>query len=236
MAEAVWDAIFAKSKLHPRWDAGWSKCIPLEAQLYRRKTTKKTNNASQPYVPLPVFWAWELIPGPVNSAVGCRKTLNLVETPLDCRIRWKDVERRRKLLNIWQRAKNTQSPSNSGSLRPASAWRKGAGKGRRRRPARFALSGPKSELPLPMGKAWQASGSGSKRKVASSSPCKASVPTSHAFVGRREPRQANQIRRSPNPWWKPSCHLLRTGRRMFMKAPRKSTDLNILPARQTKAS
>src|SRR5580700_11373354 len=38
-----------------------------------------------------------------------------------------------------------------------------------------------------------------EEEAASSLPCKASVPTSHASVGRRWPRRADQLRLSPSP-------------------------------------
>jgi hypothetical protein len=137
-----------------------------------KKTLQKPNDASRPYVPLPMFLAWEVLFRTVHSVVRCRKTSILVEALINCRIPWRYVELRRKLLRRWRRGKNTHDPSNSGSLKPGSASHKGAGKNRQRKQARFALFGPRSELPLPMGKAWPAFASGLKRKAVSSLPCK----------------------------------------------------------------
>ena len=70
------------------------------------------------YVPLPmfvVFAAVEIRRRTSNSSSRCRNSLNY-------------VERQRKLLVQWRKARNTPKPSNSGSLRPETASRNGAGK------------------------------------------------------------------------------------------------------------
>ena len=75
----------------------------------------------------------------------------------------------------------------------------------------------------------------SKRKVASSSPCKASAPTSRVYVVRNWPNQSRQLPRPPNPLRR-RRRLFRTHLRSIRKTPSKGARSSILPARQTKAS
>jgi len=200
MAEAVWDG--GNRKIGGASQAG---CRSTEMNTDRTSTAstkrpgKKQTTHPNPYVPLPVFLASEPLAGRAIRAAGCRKTSKIVEASFDCRRLLKDVEMRRKLSAEWRRAKNTQRPSNDGSPKPGSASRNGAGKNPPRKPVKFALFGPRSKLRLLMGKAWRVSGSGSKRKVESSSRCRASAPTSRAYGGRNRPNQFHQLSLLPSP-------------------------------------
>lgn len=168
---------------------------------WRDPTTKRNQPPRQTilYVPLPVFLASEPVAGRAIRAAGCRKTSKIVGASLNCRRVLNDVEIRRKLSAKWPGAKITQRPSNNGSPKPGTASRNGAGKNPPLNPVKFALFGPRSKLRLPMGKAWRVSASGSKRKVESSSRCKASAPTSRAYGGRNRPNQLHQLSLLPSP-------------------------------------
>lgn len=77
----------------------WSEAISQQNQPTRQTTL---------YVPLPmfvVFAAVEIRRRMSNSSSRCRNPLNY-------------VERQRKLLVLWRKARNIQKPSNNGSLRP----------------------------------------------------------------------------------------------------------------------
>ena len=97
-----------------------------------------------------VFAAVEIRRRTSNSSLPCRNPLNY-------------VERQRKLLVLWRKARNTQKPSNNGSLRPKTASHNGAGKSQPPKPASSAPCGLRYELPKPKGKAWRRSVSGSRR-------------------------------------------------------------------------
>ena len=129
----------------------------------------------------------------------------------------------------------TRRPSSNGSSKRGTASPRGAGESLPRRLARFAPFGPRSEPQLPTAKACPVSGSGSKRKVASSSPCKASAPTSLASGGRSLPNQSRRTLRPSKPLRRP-CHAFRAYCRSLPRTRRGSPRSSIHPARRTKAS
>src|ERR1700684_873541 len=60
-------AKIANSKVHPKRDSEWPKCISQELQLAQQEETPRTQRHIQPYVPLPGFGCL----GGVFAVGGC---------------------------------------------------------------------------------------------------------------------------------------------------------------------
>lgn len=167
-----------------------------------------------------VFASVEIRRRTSNSPSRCRN-------PLNC------VERQRKLLVLWRKPRNTQKPSNNGSLRPKTASHNGAGKSLPPRPASCAPCGLRSELPKPRGKAWRRSASGSRRKPGSLSLSKAWAPTSPASSEKNERLRPHRPRRRCESFRSP---LFQIRERRFRLTPRKPVGSSTLRDLQTKAT
>jgi hypothetical protein len=224
--------------------ASQTGCRPTETHPARTTTaaTKKPPKKPTTHPNLTFhyqcFWPPNRSWGDLSALLAVEKRRRLSNLQLHCRNMLKSVETGRKLSNRWPRANNTRKGSSNGLPKPDTASHNGTGKSPRRKPARFAPSGPRSKSRLPMGKAWRASGSGSKRMAESSSQCKAWAPTLHASGGKKRPNQFRQLSLLHSPQQaKPRGGLpTRTPRTTFGKAPRKNAGSSIRPVPPTKAS